>query len=293
MKTITELTAALEAKRQTFIALFKRTKIINSVVLAVIVLAMGAVFLWLFQVDMNLSLIIVGVLIGALFFYSRFAKSWLGRKTYDYIYGYYRLTSDFFFHQEGFEKTEVSEKEGITLEQFKHTGVLKNEVGIISRNKVHGFVEGIPFMAADAGVRVEVDKKTEVAFFGKVFVFEMTTPVEGRYIIHRRVNANGTLPSGFADMKEIESEGDRIIIGTEAKAPSLFKKQMVKALGAFELGTELADVTLVVHDERSYLLLSYCDDVMNVAYQKEVSEPSLSRYLDDLAKVREIAKLLK
>jgi len=40
-------------------------------------------------------------------------------------------------------------------------------------------------------------------------------------------------------------------------------------------------------------LLSYCDDVMNVAYQKEVAGSSLSRYLNDLSIVREIAKLLK
>jgi|GEM_PF-1216368 len=293
MKTINELSAELETKRQAFLSLFKKTKIVNNVVLIVIVLAMGGTFIWLFQVDMNLSLIIVGILIGVLFFYSRFAKSWLGRKTYDYIYGYYRLTSDFFFHQEGFSQIEISEKEGITLEEFKLSGVLKDEVGIISRNKVHGLVEGVPFVLADAGVRVERDKKTEVAFFGKAFVFELALPIEGRYIIHRRINQNGTLPSGFADLKEIETDGDRIVLGTEAKAPSLFKKQLIKTIGMFDMDTELADVTLTIHGGKAYLLLSYCDDVMNVAYQKEVAGSSLSRYLNDLSIVREIAKSLK
>jgi len=287
-----KLIKEIETRRQAFITLFKRTKIVNTVVLTLIIAAMAATFIWLFKVDMNTSLIVILGLMVILFAYSRFAKTWLNKKTYHYIYDYYRVTSAYFFAADnGFDAVEIKESDGIALEEFKKTGVLKDEVGIISRNLVIGKMVSIPFYVADAGVRVEREKKVAVAFFGKILTLELPETIEGHFIVYRR-QGNNALPAGFDAFKALEETADYMVFGTEDKTPALLRKSVLKLLTKLELNELLADVTMVVKDNHVYLLLSYADAVMNVAYDHEADSKALERYEADLRIIKDIAKEL-
>ncbi len=286
------LIAALEKNRRAFIKLFKTTKIVNNVVLALLVLGMGATFLWLFPVDLNLSLIVIGALIIGLFVYSRAAKSWLGKKAYEYIFEYYRVTSSHFYSEAPFSDIVIEARQGFELEEFKTLGVLTNEVGIVSRNRVSGKIHERDFQISDAGVRVEADRKVEVAFFGKIIKFELHEPISGRFIVHHRLKQDASLPAGFATLQSLSDDEGLLVFGNEEKTPKFMKKTFYQALRGIVPDELLADVTFVAFEGHAYLLLSYADAIMNVVYQEVADEKALKRFAADLEKIVALAQLL-
>ncbi|MDY0015831.1 MAG: hypothetical protein RBS13_06435 [Bacteroidales bacterium] len=286
-----ELIEKLETERQRFLKLFKTTKIVNNVVLTLIVLGMGATFLWLMERNLNLALIIVAILIVVLFAYSRIVKSWLGRKAYEYIFAFYRNASSHFYGDTPFTDVEILEQDGFDFDEFVSLRVLSNETSIITRNKVIGKLDRRPFAVADAGVRVQKEKLIEVAFFGKIFSFELDTPIEGHHIFHRFRDKEGA--KTFAeDFHLIEQEDGFTYVSTLEKGTSSIKKATLKALDAFKLDDNLLDVTLVVKDAKAYLLLSYDEGIMNVVYEQPTKEESLNRFASDLKLISDLADTL-
>jgi hypothetical protein len=289
-----QLLKQLETNRQNFIKLFKKTKTVNLIVLAVIIAAMGATFLFLFDINQNLALIIIVVLIVAMYVYSRYTKAWLGRKTYEYIFSYYRETGAYYYAHEPFSNIEVSEQEGFDVEEFKTLGLLQNVSGIISRNTIKGQLHQRSFQVSDAGVRVQRDKKVDVAFFGKIFRVDIPLQLEGTFVLHRRSKTDQPLPDGFQLLQAIEESEDIITLGTEDKLPKGITKAIIAKFKRLPLDQDLIDATMVFRGTNVYLLLSYADSIMNVVYEKEVEKPPFVRYEDDLASIGDIvASLIK
>jgi len=289
-----QLLKQLETNRQNFIKLFKKTKTVNLIVLAVIIAAMGATFLFLFDVNQNLALVIIVVLIVAMYVYSRYTKAWLGRKTYEYIFSYYRETGAYYYAHEPFSNIEVSEQEGFDVEEFKTLGLLQNVSGIISRNTIKGKLHQQSFQVSDAGVRVQHEKKIDVAFFGKIFRVEIPLQIDGTYILHRRSKTDQPLPDGFQLLKTIEESEDMVTVGTEDKLPKGITKAIIAKFKRLPLDSDLLDATMVFRNSSVYILLSYADSIMNVVYEKEVESKPFIRFEDDLASIGEIiASLIK
>ena len=284
-----QLLKQLEENRQNFLKLFKRTKLINVIVLAIIIVTLGLTFVFLFETNQNLALIIIVALIIAMYVYSRSMKAWLGKKTYEYIFSYYRATSSFYYGQRPFADIEISEKEGFDVEEFKTLGLLQNVSGIISRNTVKGKWNQLQFQVADAGVRVERNKKIEVAFFGKIFKLETKQAFGGTYIIHHRAKSNQPLPDGFELLKAIEENDDLIIVGSDETLPKEISKTLLAKFKKIAIDEDLLDATLVFTNHFMYVLLSYNDSVMNVVYEKEVDGKPFARFEQDLSIIGDIA----
>ncbi len=282
----------LEAKRKQFIKLFKTTKLINNIVLVIIILGMGAAFLWLMELNMNLALILVGVLIAALFLYSRFAKAFLGKQAYKYIFDYYRTLADYYYREPDFLERDIQEQAGFDLEEFRSLKVLKNEYGIVSRNTVFARFDQRQFSASDAGVRVNKDQKIDVAFFGRIFRIELDHAFDDHLIIHRRLRKEGPWPEGLADFKTVEERDDYLVVSESGSLASSIKKDLIKKLQSFVLDDYLSDVTLVIAGSRAYLLMSYADAVMNVVYEQPVDAAAMKRFEDDLESIKDLITYL-
>jgi hypothetical protein len=284
-----QLIAQVEANRLKFLKLFKKTKLINNIVLGVIALGMGATFLWLLEQNMTLALIIVAILIIALFIYSRLVKKWLGKQTYAYIFNYYKTMDAFLYNDRPFEQIEVKEEQGFELEEIRALKVLKDEVSIISRNLVTGTIDNIPFALADAGVRVQKDKRIEVAFFGKIVRFQAKERQSNHIIYHARRNDKLPLAPGLLDLKLIDSGDGIMVFGTDEELPKAHKN-ILKHLNKLPLNEYLEDFTLVLFEDKGYLMLSYADAIMSVVYETPLNETGLTRYVADLGLINNLLK---
>lgn len=274
----------VEAARQAFLKLFRRTKLINNLALGVMVLGMAAAFMWILPQNLNLALIIVAALVIVLFVYSRMMKAWLGKKAYEYIFAYYRTIDAFFFHDEPFSDINVDEHNGFELTEFQSLKVLKHETSIISRNKVSGMAYGRAFTIADAGVRVTRERKVEVAFFGKIISFPVKHPVLGRITYFASKSGEAPLPEGLNEQRLTESV-DGIRVFSSEEADGSYDRNIIKALKKFSLDEDLADVTLVTFETSAFLLLSYSDAVMGVVYERPANRAGYERFSADLAKI--------
>jgi hypothetical protein len=282
----------LEAKRKQFIKLFKTTKLVNNIVLIIIILGMGAAFLWLMELNMNLALILVGSLIVALFLYSRFAKSWLGKQAYKYIFDYYRTLSSYYYREPDFTDVDIQEQAGFDIEEFRSLKILKNEYGIVSRNTVFAQFDQRPFAVSDAGVRVMKDQKVDVAFFGRIFRFELDTPIDDHVLIHHRRDKDRPWPEGFNDFLIVEERDDFLIVSQSGTLPPSIKKTLISKVQSFGLDDYLSDVTLVIASKHAYLLMSYADAVMNVVYEQPVNAEAMKRFESDLESIKDLTDLL-
>ncbi|MFA5235324.1 MAG: hypothetical protein WC399_00510 [Bacilli bacterium] len=282
----------LEAKRLQFIKLFKTTKLVNNIVLIIIVLGMGAAFLWLMELNMNLALIIVGALIVTLFLYSRFSKAWLGKQAYKYIFDYYRALAAYYYREPDFTALDIQEQAGFDIEEFRSLKILKNEYGIVSRNTVRAEFDRRPVSVSDAGVRVMKDQKVDVAFFGRIFKFELDRQFDDHVIIHHRRAKEGPWPEGFGDFLVVEERDDFIVLSQSGTLPASLNQELIKKLQNFVLDDYLSDASLVIFDRHAYLLMSYADVVMNVVYEQPVNAEAMKRFEDDLESIKGLVDLL-
>ncbi len=287
-----QIIKVLEAKRQSFLTLFKRTKTTNLIILGIFVIAMIPVFIFLLPANSNLGLLVIGALLIAMFVYSRSAKTWLNQRVYRYIFDYYHEVANFYYQQSPFSQIEIKEREGMNVEEFRNLGLLKNVISLISRNCISGEIIDTQFQVCDAGVRIGIEKRIAVAFFGRIFRFKLPSSCPGHYIVHRQYRDDAILPDGFNDFEPLEVSGKRFIYGQDKTMPKLLSHELLKILDSFELGNELMDVTAVIKDDYLYLLLSYNDAIMNVAYEHAVIASALERFDHDLRLIEKLVKTL-
>lgn len=288
-----ELVTKLEARRQAFIKMFKQTKTINMVVLGAFVVAMGVVFLVLLPANSNLGLIVIAVLLGGMFLYSRWARNALSQRAYRYIYDYYHEMDEYFYRNPPFSNLEIKENSGLDVDELRALGVLKNVTNVISRHHVNGVVNERTFTVCDTGVRVERDRKVAVAFYGRIASLELKEPVTGHYIIHRYFRDDAVRPDGFADFQIINEQNGQLILGTDNQLPKQITKSFIDQLGTFPLDAQLIDITAIIRENKVHLLFSYHDAIMNVGYEQVVALQPLQRYEDDLRRLVQLSATLK
>jgi hypothetical protein len=290
MKEFIEL---IEKKRQDILNLYKKTRNFNKLLMIVVGLGVAAIILFLMPEDMTLSLLLVGGVLILLFVYSRIVKQKIQTKTYDYLYDYYRSSSTFFYQTKSFENVQIDEREGMLKDEFDNLGLLNDVTDVISRNKVSGLIEGVPFNVYDVGVRAKIENKNKLAFYGKIFVLDHKNDIKDKVTVYVKAKVVEYALSATTLANPLFDDSDYAVYGAESDVDKVVTPAIKKWINGLKIDDKMADVTIVFTSEKTYLAVSYHDAIMNVAYERPLLESDVSRFQDDLGKIALLVKNTK
>lgn len=279
----------IEKERVTFSDIYKKQRKMNNTIIIVLgVVALGG-FIGLSNVSFYAALAVIVVFLIGLYVYSAKMKKKIETDMHNYMDAYFTLSNHYVMDHEGISELQCESQGKLADDDFTKAGFIAEVSHVGSRNLVTGKMVDVSFKAADCIVKVKNDRKLEVAYLGKFFVFQAPKTTEYKTLIYvNPKDENGAGPNdleGLEEIKTLELPSSIHVWSNDPQVKKCFTKKMKEALLAFSPNEILTDVAISFIQDRICVALSYNDDVMVIPLLDPLKKEPLQQYHEDVAKL--------
>ena len=267
----------------------KNTKILQIVFLIIVA---GAIFAASFFPQMlTITIFLVSFYFILMFFQTKRTRKKINDYVEDYIvkYGLY-IDSYVYGNNYMLKDIKLAYKHKIDLEEIIKNDIYKNVIKTQSRDYVKGKMLGVNFYCSDVSFKVGnslKDKNCKVPAVGKMFKFNLRLKNEGKVIIYLSSTKEGK-PTNLdgLELTKIKDLDEKFeVYASSLEATKVITPSLIKSLSSFEIDDNLLDLVININSKETYVLLSYCDKIMVIPYDKPYEKESLLQYNKDVSNV--------
>ena len=267
----------------------KNTKILQIVFLIIVA---GAIFAASFFPQMlTITIFLVSFYFILMFFQTKRTRKKINDYVEDYIvkYGLY-IDSYVYGNNYMLKDIKLAYKYKIDLEEIIKNDIYKNVIKTQSRDYVKGKMLGVNFYCSDVSFKVGnslKDKNYKVPAVGKMFKFNLRLKNEGKVIIYLSSTKEGK-PTNLdgLELTKIKDLDEKFeVYASSLEATKVITPSLIKSLSSFEIDDNLLDLVININSKETYVLLSYCDKIMVIPYDKPYEKESLLQYNKDVSNV--------
>ena len=267
----------------------KNTKILQIVFLIIVA---GAIFAASFFPQMlTITIFLVSFYFILMFFQTKRTRKKINDYVEDYIvkYGLY-IDSYVYGNNYMLKDIKLAYKHKIDLEEIIKNDIYKNVIKTQSRDYVKGKMLGVNFYCSDVSFKVGnslKDKNYKVPAVGKMFKFNLRLKNEGKVIIYLSSTKEGK-PTNLdgLELTKIKDLDEKFeVYASSLEATKVITPSLIKSLSSFEIDDNLLDLVININSKETYVLLSYCDKIMVIPYDKPYEKESLLQYNKDTSNV--------
>ena len=266
-----------EEERKKLFKSYKSASLRNNIIMVVTVAAFIGAFIAITkgQIGQIIGWVLIGVTISALVAYYLVTRNTYPRLSKQYFYDFWKLSNEFLFNQEGFDKCQIDAAEKYQLDDLVADRVYKDSTDIASRNIVRGEYFGKPFVFGEAALYRPGGKKRsrEVQFVGRHASFENKYNFEGRYVLNIKKSEKPLdLPNDIEDLEILLQDGDFILYGEKGRN---YKKdlgeEVISQLKELKLEGALLNINIAFWKGKTVCYLSYDDVIVAIPFQSEIN----------------------
>lgn len=279
----------IEKERVTFSDIYKKQRKTNTIVIIILgVVALGG-FIGLSNVNFYAAFAVIVLFLIGLYVYSARMKKKIDTDMHQYMDAYFTLSNHYVMDADGIEELQCETQGKLDDDDFSKAGFIADISHVGSRNLVLGKMHDVSFKAADCIAKVKNDRKLEVAYLGKFFIFQAPKTLEYKTLIYiNPKEENGAGPNdleGLDEIKTLELPSSVRVWSNDPQVKKHFTKKMKEALLAFSPNEICIDVAISFIQDRICVALSYHDDVMVIPLLDPLKKEPLQQYKEDVEKL--------
>lgn len=268
---------SLEEHKAAFKKTYNKSRIVSyaaSAVVLVIVVIAFTVIMPIKDVGAWAGIIITIVTLIASSVFSRYNRKIIEDKVHTYMKAYGDEFSRISFEDSKIDNYSVDYAGKISEEAFTEARFLKNIIRTNSRNLVMYDVGVWHVEYADYVAYRPDGKRASSAFYGKYLFGVREKSINGRIAIY--IKADPMLhretvgPDDIDDLVLIEDTPLYRIHATNTELAKKVSKEALDALLEIVPNRDLADVTVMLFDNKIGVTLTYSEAIMNVPYKEEI-----------------------
>ncbi len=279
----------IEKERITFSDVYKKQRKMNTTLIIVFGLVALGGFIGLSNVSFYAALAVVVVFLIGLYVYSARMKKKIETDMHNYMDAYFTLSNHYVMDNKEISELQCDSQGKLADDDFTKAGFISEVSHVGSRNLVLGKMSDVSFKAADCIAKVKNDRKLEVAYLGKFFIFQAEKTSEYKTLIYiNPKEENGAGPNdleGLDEIKTLELPSSIRVWSNDPQVKKRFTKKMKEALSAFSPNEILIDVAISFIQDRICVALSYHDDVMVIPLLDPLKKEPLQQYREDVDKL--------
>ncbi|MCR4879636.1 MAG: hypothetical protein K5906_01600 [Bacilli bacterium] len=292
----------IELKRRNLLAIFNKTKMVSRILMTVVVIAVIAAIILIFNDIMALKIVgysIAGVVLMAMLVYYITTKDKFPKTSKAYISEVTDLINGYDFADERFSDLKVYPNKKLSKTDLEVDRVYKNSSDIGSRNFITGKFDGHNFEVSENVLySISAEKKNQrtVAFLGKYLSLENNKKFEGRYIFNLKGNPEKLVdqPNDIDDLKVILEEDNLVVYSSNDKEiKDVFGTKFLSKLKEIKCDARLLNFIIVVWAGHTAAYLSYDDSVTVLPFEHEFNREAQDKYREDLIAALELATMKK
>ena len=288
-----------ERRKELFEAFQKSKKISNILMIAVVLVVVGAMALLMVNQDWSkiVGYSLAGVALVGLVIFSLLTKNKFPNKSKEYIrFVTTRMDREIYNNTE-FQDVRVDLNEKYTITELSLERVYKSPVDIGSRNIVRGKYLGQGFSCGELALYSSKEegkrKMKAVAFIGKYLELQNTLHFEGRYILNFRAEKPNDLPTDIDDLVELNNAENFLVYGPEGSdytkdIPAKFIAELKK----IKVAGNLLNLNVVLWAGHTGVYLSYDDPVVALPFDKPFDVEPQNAFKNDLLAVLDAERLI-
>jgi len=285
-----EVIQKIEEKRDAFMAMYKKYRNINTILMAIFVISFIPVMIWVMPIETYGTYIALGVVllfVAVLFFYGNFMKKKTTNATLAYISDYYQAVDQYVFDASQVNDYYQFTDEQMPLQEVIDARIIKDVDDVASRNTVKYSLGKVTIHSADivAYVHKEIKRKTQKQgmFYGKFLIANNSQTKPERTVIYLKphnVIAQAGGPTDIEDLTKIHDDQDFAIYSSSEQVLDVISKEALNLLAKFPLNEDLIDATISIQAGKTYFALSFSERIMVIPY----NQPANGEAIENLKK---------
>lgn len=299
-KHVRETIPSLEAHKEAFKKTYNKSRIVSYSVSALVFAIIVVAFTVLLPLEPNGAwagiIVTIVTLIGSSVF-SRFHRKKIEEKVHNYMKDYGDELARISFADSKIENFAVDYTGKISDEAFTEARFLKNIISTNSRNLVMYDVGVWHVEYADYVAYRPEAKRAKSAFYGKYLFGTRDKGIDGRIAIY--VKPDPLLHSesvGPDDIDDLVLVVDAPLYRIHATSKELAKKVSEKALEELLKivpNNNLADVSVMLFDNKIGVTLTYSEGIMNVPYKDAIDTDIIFEHKQNVTALNKFLSLVK
>ena len=284
----------VEEERSQIFATYKKTRTINNIITAIVVVVFIASMV-LFVQFKGWGQIVGGVAIGvALVFmivYYILTRNKFPDTTKKYIRAFMITTDTYVFDMENLFDQKLFFEKRYSNEQALGDRVYKDVIDTASRNIVEGTYKEKPFQCGEYALYKAGAKRGQktVLFVGKYLTLENSLHFEDRYVIRILGEKDTDAPNDIEDLVALSEQNRFVIYGKEgANLEKDLGKDLIENLKSIECVGALLNVNIVFWAGRTVAYLSYDDSVVAIPFDHAINTASYQQLKKNIGDLLEI-----
>ncbi len=290
----------LEEHKQAFVKKYNGSRLISYLTSAIVIAIVVLSYLVIFPLEPNgtmAGIILIILTLVASTVFSRWHRQRTTKFIREYMASYNGEVNKFILEDSNVTNYVFDFGAKIETEEFTAMGFLTNIVNSNSRNVIRYEVGSFKVEFADFVAYRPDGNSAKSVFYGKFLSATREEKVDGRILIYLKPD-----PLIFKDTAGPDDLGDLELISDEpryklyATTKVLAKKVPAKALTELlkiEPDNELADVTVILKDNKLAVTLTYSDAIMIVPYKEVINHNVINHYKHNVTALNKFLSLLK
>ena len=292
-----ETVEQIESMRQVLRAAFNKTKLISRIVTGVVVVAVIAAIIMIFNDSMTLKIVgysIAGATLAGMLVYYILTKDKFPKQSRDYIAGVTDLINGYVFNDKRFSELKVFPYKKLNKTELEVDRVYTNSNDIGSRNVITGKFNGHQFDVSENVLYATVPGRRgqrSVVFLGKYISMKNSMKIEGRYIFNVKGNPEKLVdqPNDIEDLNVVLEEDNLVVYAPNDKPlKDVFGTKFLSSLKEIKTDERLLNFVLVVWAGHTAAYLSYDDAVTVLPFDHPFNREAQDKYKSDLINVLEL-----
>ncbi len=280
----------IEESRVNFLNYFKKIRIINWAIFALMILVFILDFV-LLKDKMTIALIVSIVLIVAAFVYLKIVRSKINSRTRKYINDFYALIDDIEIAAINVNDFTSLAEDTFTIEDIKNAQFMKDLVSCKSKNTVQFDMYEKTIQMADLMFSVTNPKDAQkpiVAFCGKFIQYHSNKNYDDRIVLYRKTTIENCYgPTDVEGLEKVIDNDKLLVYATSKNYNKIFNSNLISKIESIEVNDYLYDFTITINGNLVTIALSYADKLVAVPLQEPTDFASYDQIINDLKFVSE------
>lgn len=289
----------LEAHKKSFAKAYKNSRMISYISSAIVIAIIVVAYTVIFPLKPNGTwagvILIIITLVGSVMF-SRWHRAKITSRVRQYMADYNSEVNQLALKESKIANYAFDFAGEISGDTFKKARFLKDIINTNSRNLMTYDISRFKVEVADfVGYRQD-GKQAKSAFLGKLIHATSEQAIEGRVVLYLKPDPalfkDAAGPDDIADLELLEDKPRYRLYASNKELKKKLPLRAINALLKIRPTNELADLTLVMHDNKVLITLTYSDTLMVVPYKEAIPTGAIMAYKAHLTAINEFFSLL-
>ena len=284
----------VDEQRKSLLKSYKRTNLINNILLVVVAAVFIGSFVLITQGSWGqiTGWVMIGVTLTGLIIYFLLTRKRYPNLSRQYFKVFWESSNNYLFSDSRFEECSIDIDERYDMSDIISQRAYKDIVSVASRNIVRGKFNGKEFVFGELGLYKPGARKNarDVVFVGRHLSLDSNLEFEGRYIVNIRKSEEPVdLPTDIDDLKPLHEDGLLTIYGEEgANFEKDLGKKLISELKSLSCNAPLLNINFVFWNKKSFCYLSYDDSIVAIPFDKPIDTNAyvaLKRNIEDVFEI--------